>query len=329
MEPVDDFGLLRRYAHARDEAAFAQIVRRHINLVFSSALRRTRNRQLAEDVTQAVFVILARKSASLSESGGALSGWLLQCVGYASANAIKMETRRRKHERDAPLAPEGAGACSANPTDVLIWQEIAEQLDDAVLKLPGIDRQAVLLRYFEDRPIQEIAARLNLSEGAAKQRLSRAVQKLRERLSRKGAALMSGIDASSLASLLASHAVRAAPAGLSQAAIAVATGSAPTAAVGISIAKGAITMMNWTKAKLVAGMIGVIVIGGAGGIVAVRSATAAEKNPPPAAQPAADKQNKSDVSVASAPPRSKSRTAKTWPTAVGRGPPGARIRSRR
>src|SRR5204862_5212390 len=118
-----------------------------------------------------VFVILATKAGSVCKRGGdlALSGWLLQCVRYASANAIKMEARRRHYEKAAGrLASDRAGggasgrsgasgACSANPTDVLIWQEIAQQLDDAVLKLPASDRQAVLLRYFEDRPIHEIA----------------------------------------------------------------------------------------------------------------------------------------------------------------------------
>src|SRR5205814_8486502 len=135
------------------------------------------------------------------------------------------ETRRRKHEEGARLGwnASGGGACSANPTDVLIWHEVAQQLDDAVLKLPALDRKAVLLRYFEDRPICEIAQKLNLTEGAAKQRLSRAVDKLRQRLS------LSWIDVTTFAGLLTSHAVRVAPAGLSNAAIAAATGGASAA----------------------------------------------------------------------------------------------------
>src|SRR5205814_3600512 len=160
MEPAgDDRELLRRYAQERDEAAFAQIVRRHVNLVFSAAMRRVGDRHLAEDVTQAVFVVLAKKAAKICNGNGVLSVWLLQCVRYAASNAIKMETRRRNHEESARRGwdASGGGACSANPTDVLIWQEVAQQLDDAVLKLPALDRKAVLLRYFEDRPICEIA----------------------------------------------------------------------------------------------------------------------------------------------------------------------------
>src|SRR5207248_4016343 len=83
MEPhAGDWGLLRRYAHDRDEAAFAQLVRRHVNVVFSAALRRVGDRHLAEDVTQAVFVILSQKARSLCNGDGALSAWLLKCVRY-------------------------------------------------------------------------------------------------------------------------------------------------------------------------------------------------------------------------------------------------------
>jgi RNA polymerase sigma factor (sigma-70 family) len=286
MEPAgDDFELLRRYAQERDEGAFAQLVRRYVNLVFSAAMRRTHDRHLAEDITQAVFVILAKKASRVCTGGGAMSAWLLKCVRYASANAIKMETRRQRHEESAGLAGSGAGAgaCSGNPTDVLIWQEIAAQLDDAVLKLPALDRRAVLLRYFEDRPIGQIAAALNVTEGAAKQRLSRAIDRLRRRLSRHHGAMMSQIDAGALAGLLESHAVQAAPAGLGSAALAAATGGA--SAAGISIAKGAMTMMAWTKMKLAAALTAAIVIGGAGGVVAVKNSLAADKPASAAAQP--------------------------------------------
>lgn len=307
MEPsAGDFELLRRYAQQRDEAAFTQLVRRHVDLVFSAALRRTRDRHLAEDVTQAVFVVLAKKASRLDKREGAMSAWLLKCVRYASANAIKMASRRQKHEESARLAGaagDGAGACSSNPTDVLIWQEIAGQLDDAVLNLSSLDRQAVLLRYFEGFSTQQIARTLNLTEGAARQRLSRALEKLRQRLSRHNGAMMSQIDAAGLAGLLTSHAVQMAPAALGAAAVATATGAA-TSAGGVLIAKGAMAMMAWTKTKLVAAMMAVVVIGGAGGIVAMKKATAASK---PAVLPAAtplatESNNDNEFSLANAPP---------------------------
>src|SRR5688572_5204797 len=176
---ASDFELLERYARARDEPAFAEVVRRHLNLVYSAAVRRVGDRHLAEDVTQAVFVILAKKANSV-RSSTPLSAWLLTTVRYAAANALKIEARRRKHEQAAAAASAlqwargthgGSGACSTNPTDVLLWQEVASQLDDAVLKLPATDRRALLMRFFEDRPIADIAAALRVSEGAAKQRL--------------------------------------------------------------------------------------------------------------------------------------------------------------
>src|SRR4051794_30801691 len=97
----DDWALLRRYAERRDQAAFARVVQRHSDLVFSAALRRVGNRQLAEDVTQAVFIVLEAKAKSICGGHGAMSHWLLRCVRFASANAIKMESRRRRHETSA------------------------------------------------------------------------------------------------------------------------------------------------------------------------------------------------------------------------------------
>lgn len=304
--PAGDFELLRRYAQQRDEAAFAQLVRRHVDLVFSAAARRTRDRHLAEDVTQAVFVVLARKASRLGAGDGAVSAWLLKCVRYASANAIKMQARRRKHEESARTAGAraggGSGACSSNPTDVLIWHEIAAQLDDAVLKLPSLDRRAVLLRYFEGFSIDQIAQTLNVTEGAARQRLSRALEKLRRRLSRQDGGMMSQLDAPALAALLASHAVQTAPAGLGAAAVAAATGGATTAG-GVLIAKGAMTMMAWTKTKVAAAVMALVMIGGTGSIVAMKRATAAAKpTVVAAANPlAADSNNDNEFSLTNAP----------------------------
>ena len=203
----------------------ASVVRGHVDLVYSAALRRVGDRHLVEDVTQAVFVILARKIKSVRDEA-ALGPWLLQTTRYAAANALRMEARRRRREKAVALMNGSihsqAGACSSNPTDVLLWQEIAQQLDDAVLKLSALDRQAVVLRFFQDKPIGDVALALNVTHGAAERRLTRAIDKLRRKLSR-GGLMMSGIDASSFALLLSSYAVRSAPPGLWQSALTTAT----------------------------------------------------------------------------------------------------------
>src|SRR5687768_3820476 len=96
-EDDDDARLLERYARSRDEAAFGALVRRHLDLVYSAAARRVGDRHLAEDVTQAVFVVLAKKANSVRRSTAPLAAWLLTTVRYAAANALKTERRRRRH----------------------------------------------------------------------------------------------------------------------------------------------------------------------------------------------------------------------------------------
>ena len=169
-----------------------------------------------------------------------------------------------------PQTPSGSGACSSNPADVLIWHELAGRLDDAVLKLPAADRDAVLLRFFEDRPVREIALALNVSEDAAKQRVSRAVAKLRQRLSSsRGAGGVALVAAPELTRLLETHLVQPAPAGLANACCAAATAGAAGTGAGVLIAKGAMKMMTLAKTKIVAGTTAVALVLGIGGAMTV------------------------------------------------------------
>jgi len=282
-QEMDDSELLRRYGASRDGAAFALLVRHHLDLVYSAAVRRVGDRHLAEDVTQAVFVILATKPKSAAKSPS-LAGWLLTTVRYAAANALRIERRRRRHEAAAAglAAAESAasdpGAASSNPSDVLVWQEVASRLDDAVLALPAADRAAVLLRYFERRPLADIAAALDLTEGAVKQRLHRAMEKLRKRLNRRGASLAPA-GAAGLTTLLAAHAVKAAPATLLGPACAAAADTAAAGAAATGIAKGAMTMMTWTKVKTVAALVAVTTVVGTGTAVTVSRGMATAQGP--------------------------------------------------
>jgi RNA polymerase sigma factor (sigma-70 family) len=287
-----DSHLLERYARSRDHAAFGVLVRQRVDLVYSAAVRRVGDRHLAEDVTQAVFVILASKPDA-ARSSASLGAWLLRTVRYAAANTLKVERRRRRHERAAASASSrsssrasAGGACSANPSDVLVWQELAGHLDEAVLKLPPVDRRAIILRYFEHQPIRDVAAALDVSEAAAKQRLSRSVDKLRRLLTRRaGTITLAPAGDDGLATMLSAHAVRAAPptllsatspAAISAAALGgggAALGAGPGAA-SVQIAKGAITMMTWAKIKAVAACVTVAAVVGTGAVVTVNHAIA-------------------------------------------------------
>src|SRR4051794_2258210 len=96
-EPTDE-QLLAAYVATRSHDAFAAIVRRHVDLVYAAARRQVRDAHLADDVTQSVFIVLARKARSVPR--GALAGWLLKTARYASFNAAKLEARRRAREAE-------------------------------------------------------------------------------------------------------------------------------------------------------------------------------------------------------------------------------------
>jgi len=276
MSPINqsfetDHQLLRRYAQGADQQAFATLVTRYLRIVHAAAVRRSGDRHLADDVTQAVFLILAKKAASLAGEQ-ILSRWLLATVGYVSANALKVERRRLRRETGVAVGADVENdCCSADPAQVLIWREIRANVDDAVLSLPAPDRQAVLLRYFEDRPIREIALAMEVSEDAIKQRLARATGKLRQRLARYHLSL-GLLSADQFTRFLESNIAKVGRAGLAR----MPTGTLirEAASPGAkAISKGALKMMKWTQIK-VAAAVAVIAIGGAGGLMQLHRAAA-------------------------------------------------------
>jgi RNA polymerase sigma factor (sigma-70 family) len=202
MKP--DSELLAQYAIRRDEGSFAELARRHIDHVYSTALRLVGgDTHLAEDVTQAVFVDLARKASSLRECR-ALSGWLHTSTRYAAAKLVRTEQRRR--EREQTIVAMTHDPSSSEPE----WEQVRSVLDDSISELCAPDRDALLLRFFERKAFAEIGSLLGLSENAARMRVHRAVDKLRERLSARGITSTSG----ALGAVLTMHAVGFAPTGL-------------------------------------------------------------------------------------------------------------------
>ena len=198
--------LLRRYVADRSESAFATLVERHLGLVYSAALRQVSgDTQAAQDVTQAVFCDLARQAPRLTRHPS-LTGWLYTSTRYLAAKARRTEQRRRAREQQAHAMNQLLQTGNPDPA----WQELRPVLDDAMHELNAADREAVLLRYFEKRPLAEIGARLGLTENAARMRVERAVDKLRAVLAKRGVTS----TAAALAASLAQHTVGAAPAGL-------------------------------------------------------------------------------------------------------------------
>jgi len=177
-----DTELLRRFAHERSEAAFAELVHRHIGLVHGTALRRVGGDvHLAEDVTQAVFIALARKAPALS-GHATLPGWLYVCAQHAAAEAVRREQRRKQREA-AAHSMQNAELPSDPAADL---DRLRPLLDDAIVTLEPAEREAVVLRFFAQRSFAEVGGALSISEEAARKRVDRAVDKLHAVLVRRG-----------------------------------------------------------------------------------------------------------------------------------------------
>ena len=201
-----DLDLLGQYAQQASEAAFAELVQRHVNLVYSAALRQVRSPQLAEEVAQSVFTDLARNAARLNNATGGkpvLTAWLYQVTRRTAIDAVRKESRRQLREQ---IAAEMTNM-NSNSSD---WTQIEPLLDEAMDALDETDRTAILLRYFENKNLREVGASLGTSDDTAQKRVSRAVERLREYFSKRNVT----IGASGLAVAISANAVQAAPAGL-------------------------------------------------------------------------------------------------------------------
>jgi RNA polymerase sigma factor (sigma-70 family) len=268
--PNDDLILLREFAQSKSESAFATLVERHVNLVYSVALRQTGDRHLAEDITQAVFIILARKAGSLGRKI-VLSAWLCRVARYASAKALRTQSRRRQREQEAYMQS------TLNEPPSEHWRQIAPLLDNALEKLGRTDHDALVLRFFENKNFAEVGAALGASEDAAKVRVSRALEKLRKFFAARG------VDSTTaaIAETFSANCVHTAPVALARTvtAVALAKGAAVSTST-LTLIKGALKIMAWTKAKtaLVAGVALLAALGTA--TVAIHSFTHSEKKPP-------------------------------------------------
>ncbi|MCX6951614.1 MAG: sigma-70 family RNA polymerase sigma factor [Verrucomicrobia bacterium] len=178
----DDAELLRRHVDDRSEAAFAELVRRHLTLVYFAALRRTGgDRHLAEDVAQGVFTALARDAAALVQHP-TLTGWLYTTTRRVAAKAVRTEQRRQAREQEAHLMSELANG----PEVAADWERLRPVIDAALDELSDRDREAVLWRCWEGRAYADIGAALRVTEDAARMRVDRALERLRDVLAKRG-----------------------------------------------------------------------------------------------------------------------------------------------
>src|ERR1700733_8585227 len=239
-----DSELLRQFARTNSQDAFAELVQRHVNLVYSAALRQVNgDEHFAKDVAQTVFTDLSRKANSLSRRE-TLNGWLYTSAHFAAAKIVRGESRRRDREEKIMREPIYETAPEAD------WKKLRPTLDDAMHELKETDREAILLRYFENRQFAEVGAKLGLNENATRMRVERGLGKLRDIFTRRGIT-----TATALASVISANAIQIAPANL---AATLTTTSIATAGTGTFTF---LKIMTATKLKL--GISALVVAGAA------------------------------------------------------------------
>ena len=243
---MDDMALLREYAARNSEAAFETLVSRRVGFVYSAALRQVRDPHLAEEITQVVFIILAQKAGRISDKT-ILAGWLFKTTRFAALAQMRADAKRRQREQEAQMRSE------LQPTAPdQFWEQMSPLLDEALATLGETDRQAVLLRFFENKTLAEVGSHLGSGEDTARKRVSRALEKMHRFFSKRGVSSTTAI----IAGAISANSIVVPPAALAKAvtALALAKGAAASAST-LTLIKGALKIMAWTKAKtaLVAG----------------------------------------------------------------------------
>jgi RNA polymerase sigma factor (sigma-70 family) len=248
MTDTPDASLLEEFAREKSETAFAVLVERHINLVHSVALRHTANPQHAQDITQAVFIILARKATALNRKT-VLPGWLYHTARLTAANFQRAESSRVRREQEIFMQ-----SSLQESTPDALWVELSPLLDEAMSRLGARDRDALLLRYFQNKSLSEVGAVLGLEERTAQKRVARAIEKLRKVFAQRGVTL----SGAAIAGAVSASSIQAAPAGLAVIiSAAPLSGTTITTAAVMAVTK-AIAMTTFQKALITAALVATV-----------------------------------------------------------------------
>ena len=249
MKDIPDHELLKRYATTGAEEPFAELVRRHLNLVWGAAKRVSGNAEPARDVAQIVFTDLARKAAQLS-STTVLEGWLYRAACHAASKQIRTEIRRGQREQ---LAMHDQQLHSPSADEVKAVEALQSVLDAGLAELSEPDRDAVVVRFLAGRSFAEVGRILGTNDDAAQKRVQRALERLRESFRKRGVPVGGGL----VAAALVSAGSQAAPAGLTALVTTAALAGAATAGW------GTVSIIALMKTKLAVGILGGVAVAAA------------------------------------------------------------------
>ena len=253
---MDDIGLLREYASTGSEAAFEELVNRRIGFVYSAALRQVRDPHLAEEVTQTVFIILARKARVIPQQA-VLSGWLFNTTRLTALSELRAAAQRHHHQQEAQMDRE-INADAVEP----LWKQMSPMLDEALSTLREKDRRALLLRFFESKSLAEVGRDLEVGEDGARKRVNRALERLHGYFVRRGITCTTSL----ISTAISSYSVHAAPATLAKSVTAIAVAKGVTVGGStFTLMKGAFKVMAWSKAQTAT--VGLVIVGLGTGLV--------------------------------------------------------------
>lgn len=237
-----DQELLRRYVKHRDEPAFAELVRRHAGMVYGAALRQTGDPHQAQEVMQAVFLLLVRKAPSM-DGAVVLGAWLFRATQFAANDLKKMQRRRAARETPMETMPDLAEEPMEGGVPAA-WQPYLPFLDRCLARLAEPDRRAIWLRFFEEKSLAEVGASMGIAEEAARKRVRRALDRLQTLLEREG----TGVEAGGLDGVLGPGLAAAVPAGVVASTVAMALGKVPAGSAGV-LADGVARTWFWLNLK--------------------------------------------------------------------------------